>query len=168
MQNLAKHKKKKDTICEHTCANCSCQNVSFFQHFSFSLIFEFPFFRDVFWEVAKNQKKQKIWKQQKQKTTTTTTNRMQSKNKSKIAIQNKTRQQAEKKQKHKNILEPKANKPITKSKNQKLTWETEARKKGKNNRERQKQEKVKKGEAKKRLKRNKGKHWKMNNKNGLF
>ena len=26
-------KTKKDTICEHTCANCSCQNVPFFLHF---------------------------------------------------------------------------------------------------------------------------------------
>ena len=48
---------------------------------------------------------------------------MQSKNKSKIVIQNKTRQQAEK-QKQKKILKQKANKPITKSKNQKHKWET--------------------------------------------
>ena len=26
-------KTKKDTICEHTCANCSCQNVRFFSAF---------------------------------------------------------------------------------------------------------------------------------------
>ena len=38
-------------------------------------------------------------------------------------IQNKTRQQAEQ-QKQKNILKQKANKPITESKNQILTWET--------------------------------------------
>ena len=44
---------------------------------------------------------------------------MQSKNRSKIVIQNKTRQQAEK-QKQKNILKRKANKPIE-SKSQKLT-----------------------------------------------
>ena len=44
---------------------------------------------------------------------------MQSK-KSKIVIQNETRQQAET-QKQKNILKQKANKPIAKSKNQKVT-----------------------------------------------
>ena len=50
MQDLKKHKKKKKkTICEHNCANCSCQNVRFFfLHFSFLLFWEFPFFRDIF------------------------------------------------------------------------------------------------------------------------
>ena len=33
MQNLKKYKKEKDPFGEHTCANCSCQNVRFFLHF---------------------------------------------------------------------------------------------------------------------------------------
>ena len=45
-------KTKKDTICEHTCANCSCQNVRFF--FSAFLIFavlglSMFFFQRCFW-----------------------------------------------------------------------------------------------------------------------
>ena len=71
---------------------------------------------------SQKSKNKKIWKPQKQKTTT---RRKQDakQNKSKIAIQDKTRQQAEK-QEWENILKLKANKPITKSKNQKVTWET--------------------------------------------
>ena len=43
-------KEKKDTICEHNCANCSCQSVRFFLHFLiFAVFFQFPFFfEDVF------------------------------------------------------------------------------------------------------------------------
>ena len=51
MQNIKKHKKekKKNTICEHTCANCSCQNVRFFfLHFSFLMFLEFPCFSEIF------------------------------------------------------------------------------------------------------------------------
>ena len=41
-------KRKKDTSCEHTCANCSCQNV-LFVHFSFLVVFASSnLFRDVF------------------------------------------------------------------------------------------------------------------------
>ena len=42
-------KTKKDTICEHTCANCSCQNVRFFLHFWFLLFLEFPCFQRCSW-----------------------------------------------------------------------------------------------------------------------
>ena len=42
-------KTKKDTICEHTCANCSCQNVRFFSAFLIFAVFGISmFFRDVF------------------------------------------------------------------------------------------------------------------------
>ena len=42
-------KRKKDTICEHTCANCSCQNVLFLCIFHFWVFFAISnFFRDVF------------------------------------------------------------------------------------------------------------------------
>ena len=42
MQISKKHKNEKDTICEHTCANCSCQSV-LFSAFSFLLFLTFPF-----------------------------------------------------------------------------------------------------------------------------
>ena len=64
-------KTKKDTICEHTCANCSCQNVRFFLHFWFLLFLEFPCFSEMFLIGFQNSKNHKIWKQQKQKTPTT-------------------------------------------------------------------------------------------------
>ena len=50
MQNWKKHQKRKnDTICEHTCANCSCQNVRFFSAFFIFAVFGISmFFRDVF------------------------------------------------------------------------------------------------------------------------
>ena len=41
---LKETQQKNDTICEHTCANYSCQNVRFFLHFSFLLFFKFPCF----------------------------------------------------------------------------------------------------------------------------
>ena len=41
-------KRKKDTICEHSCANCSCQNVRFFLHFSFWGFRNFYFQRAMF------------------------------------------------------------------------------------------------------------------------
>ena len=68
MQNWKKH--KKDTICEHSCANSSCQQCPFFLHFSFLLFFfsNFHFFRDVFDLNPKPQiKNNKIAKQEEQK-----------------------------------------------------------------------------------------------------
>ena len=54
-------KKKKDTICEHTCANCSCQNVRFFfLHFSFLLFLEFPCFSEIFLTGFQKSKNNKI------------------------------------------------------------------------------------------------------------
>ena len=146
--NWKKH--KHDTICEHTCANCSCQNVLFFAFFVFAV---FP----CFWEMFLSNK---IWKQQKQKQQQL--NKMQSK-KSKIVIHNKTRQQTEK-QKQKNILKQKANKPTAKSKNQKLTWETGSKEERKGPERDKERESEKWGRPTKRLKRNKRKHWKMNHK----
>ena len=58
-------KKKKDTICEHNCANCSCENVLFFVHFSFLLFFQYPFFLMMFlngFPKSKNTKKNKASK----------------------------------------------------------------------------------------------------------
>ena len=52
--------------------------------------------------------------------TKTTTTKEDANNTSNIVIQNKTRQQAEK-HKYMNIFKQKANKPIAKNKNQKLT-----------------------------------------------
>ena len=37
-------KKKKDTICEHNCANCSCASVLFSAFFIFAVFFNFRFF----------------------------------------------------------------------------------------------------------------------------
>ena len=55
-KNKETQKKKKDTVCEHNCANCSCPNVRFFLHFSFLLFLQFPFFQRCFWQVSKNKK----------------------------------------------------------------------------------------------------------------
>ena len=63
MQHWKKHKKKKCTICEHTCANCFCQNVYFSAFFIF-VVFELH----VFWEmflIGSQKSSNKIWKQQK-------------------------------------------------------------------------------------------------------
>ena len=66
MQNLKKHKKrKKDTICEHNRANCSCQNVRFSAFFIFAVL-GISIFRDVLIGFQKS-KNNKIPKQQKQK-----------------------------------------------------------------------------------------------------
>ena len=62
--------RKKDTICEHNCANCSCQNVRFFfsAFFIFCCFFNFHFFRDVFdwFPKSKNTKNNKASKTKKQ------------------------------------------------------------------------------------------------------
>ena len=45
MQILKKDKNKRKTICEHTCANRSCQNFLFcFLHFSFCFFLQYPHF----------------------------------------------------------------------------------------------------------------------------
>ena len=79
MQNLKKHKKEKnDTICEHTYANCSCQNVHFFCFILFFL--QFPKCSEMFFDRFQKIKNNNISKQQKQKTTTIE-NKMQNNNK---------------------------------------------------------------------------------------
>ena len=49
---LKETQKRKNTICEHTCANCSCQNIRFFfvssAFFIFAVLGISMFFRDVF------------------------------------------------------------------------------------------------------------------------
>ena len=42
-------KRKKDSICEHTCANCSCQNVLFFCIFHF-FFFAISNFSEMFFD----------------------------------------------------------------------------------------------------------------------
>ena len=65
-------KKKKDTICEHNCANCSCENVLFLCIFHFCCFFNIRFFDDVFeWfpkikKTKKKQSKQNIKQEQKE------------------------------------------------------------------------------------------------------
>ena len=59
---LKETQKQKDTICEHTCANCSCQNVRFVLHVSVLLFFDLPCIWEMFLIGS-----QKLWKQQKQK-----------------------------------------------------------------------------------------------------
>ena len=50
MQNLkTRQKEKKDTICEHTCANCSFQNVRFSSFFIFG-VSECPTFQEMFFD----------------------------------------------------------------------------------------------------------------------
>ena len=97
-----KYKKHQKALFVSTCANCSCQNVRFFLHFSFLLFCNFQNLRDF---LIGNQKS-KIIKYQKYQSNKNKKqqqeNKMQSKNTSNIMIQNKTRQQAEK-QKQNNI-----------------------------------------------------------------
>ena len=69
----AKHAKneetqKKDTICEHNCANCSCQNVRFFFCiFHFCCFCNFHFFSEMFLTDFQKSKHNKIGKQEEQK-----------------------------------------------------------------------------------------------------
>ena len=59
-----KHKKeKKDTICEHTCANCSCQNVLFSAFFIFGFFCNLQNFQRCFLIGSQNSNNYKIWKQ---------------------------------------------------------------------------------------------------------
>ena len=63
-------KKKKDTICEHNCANCSCQSVRFSAFLIFAVFSISVFIEDVLFGFPKSkiQKKQsKQTKKQEQK-----------------------------------------------------------------------------------------------------
>ena len=53
-------KRKKDTICEHTCANCSCQNVPFLCIFHFWVFCNFQFFQRCFLIGSQSSKNYKI------------------------------------------------------------------------------------------------------------
>ena len=68
-KNKKKTMRKKDTICEHNCANCSCQSVRFFCIFDFCCFFNFRFFEDVLFGFpkSKNTKQSKQNKKQEQK-----------------------------------------------------------------------------------------------------
>ena len=148
MQNWKKHKKpKKDTICEHTCANCSCQNVRFFLHFWFLLFLEFPCFSEMFLIDFQNSKNNNIWsnknkKQQQQE------NKIQCKNESKVMIQKTTRQQAEKKENRRTAWKKKQTKQKENARTKYRNEKQKGRKNEKNKRD-TKKEKVKKGGPKK-------------------
>ena len=154
MQHLKKHKKKKDTICEHNCANCSCPNVLFSAFFIFA-VFPISIFRDVFdrFPKTKNNKKPKQAKKKQQ----------QKEDKRCKAKTNeiwwfKTKQDNKKtKEKNKNKItswNKEAKKTTRKSKKQIQKWKTERKEARKEQerererqrkRERQKREKVEQG-----------------------
>ena len=87
-------KKKKDTICEHSCANCSCQNVLVFCIFHFLGFGISNFRRDDFDRTQKQNCKANTRNKQK------LVNKMQIVRKSSLVFQNKTRQQAETTKQH--------------------------------------------------------------------
>ena len=66
MQNLKNTKKKKNTICEHNCANSSCQNVRFFCIFYFCCFSNFHF-SEMFLTGFQKSKQNKIAKQEEPK-----------------------------------------------------------------------------------------------------
>ena len=73
MRNLKKHKKEKQkkNSCEHTCPNCSCQNIRFLCIFHFCFL-AISILSEMFLIGSQTQKKQKIWKQQKKNNNTRT------------------------------------------------------------------------------------------------
>ena len=96
---------------------------------------------------------------------------MQSKNNSKIVIQYKTRQQAENKKKQnkkKKHLETKNKQTNNKMQEPEIDMRNRKQGRKKITRERPRKIKCKRGEAKKRLNRNKGKHRKINNKTAFL
>ena len=79
-------KRKKDTICEHNCANCSCQSVRFFCIFHFCCFFNFRFFLKMFLFGFPKSKKQKNQRKQNKKQEQKEDKRCKAK--TKIMIQN--------------------------------------------------------------------------------
>ena len=148
-------KRKQNTICEHTCANCSCQNVLFCAFFFF-VVLQFPIFQRCFLIGSQNSKIYKIWKQHKEK-------QQQQETRYKANINQtwwfKTKQ--DNKQKNKNKITSwtkKQTKQKEKARTRNRNEKPEGRKNENNKRERQRKKKGKRGEAQKGLKRNKGKH----------
>ena len=139
-------KRKKDTICEHNCANCSCQNV-FSCIFHFCYFWKFHFFRDVFDWFPKIKKWQNT-KARKRKQKQQQESKMQNKNKSNLMIRNKTRQQAEKR-KTKEQLKRKSKYTERKSKNQKQKWKTGTKEERKEQERDKEREREKRGRSKK-------------------
>ena len=134
--------KKKNTICEHTCANCSCQNVLLCAFFIFGFFAISNFCQRCFLIGSQNSKNTKYESNKNQKQQEEEENKVQNKTKSKMMIQNKRRQQAEKEKRH---LEPrsKPNKKIKKEPEREMKKQ-EGRKKENNKRE-TKKERGKKG-----------------------
>ena len=159
-------KRKKDTICEHNCANNSCQNVRFFFIFHFCCFSNFHFFRDVFDRFPKI-KNNKIAKQEEQKNN----NNQKTRCKAKIneMLWFKTTQDNKQNNKNKRTSWNKKGKHNKKKKQEperEIEKQEGRKKRTRERREREiKKEKGKfRGEAPKRLKRNKGRHWQINKK----
>ena len=149
MQNWKKNKKrKKNTICEHNCANCSCQNVCFFSAFLIFAVFGISlFFRDVFWLVSQNQKIPKKQSKQNKKQEQKEGKRCKAKRNEMLWF--KTTQ--DNKQKNKNKRASWNNKQTQqkeKARTRKRKWKT-GRKKENNKRETQKEKGKKGGRPKK-------------------
>ena len=65
-KNAKFQEKKKDTICEHNCANCSCQNVRFFSAFFIFANFGISIYSEMFLIGFPKSKNYKIPKQEKE------------------------------------------------------------------------------------------------------
>ena len=74
-------KRKKDTICEHNCANSSCQNVRFFSAFFIFAVFPICILSEMFFDRFPKIKKQQNSKARRTKKQQQPENKMQSKKK---------------------------------------------------------------------------------------
>ena len=158
-------KRKKDTICEHNCANSSCQNVRFFSAFFIFAVFPISIFSEMFLTGFQKSKNNKIAKQEEQK------NNNNQKTRCKANINEmlwfKTTQDNKQNNKNKRTSWNKKSKHNKKKKQEpeRENEKQEGRKKDKNKRETKKEKgKFRGGRPQKRLKRNKGRHWKINKK----
>ena len=125
-------KRKKETICEHNCANCSCQNVRFSAFFIFA-IFGISTFSEIFWLVSKNQDITKY--QSKKKKTKTTTRKQDAKQKQIKSYDSKQNKTTCRKKKQKNSLNKRANTQKQKARARNRNEKQERRKKENNKRE---------------------------------
>ena len=151
-------KRKKDTICEHNCANCFCQNVRFFCIFIFA-VFQYPFLSEMFFDwfpkIEKYKKKTKASKT-KHKNERKTKDAKQKQMKYYDSKQSKTTSRTTETKEQLKIRKPtkQKGKARTRNKNEKQ----KGRKREKNKRETKKERETENGESETRLKRNKGRH----------
>ena len=141
-------KTKKDTICERTCANCSCQNVRFFCIFDFCCFWNFHVFSEMFLIGFPKSKNTKKTKQAKQKTRTKGRHNMQSKKKWNVMIQKQHKTTSRKTKTKEHLETKKQTQQKEKARTRKRKWKT-GRKKEKNKRETQKEKGKKGGRPKK-------------------